>query len=181
FHVREDRPSTRSSGLVGASDETRQYEVAEKRRQEESREGGGGETRWRWIRRSTTGTDTLAGNRDDDDDDGSGVVGGGGSDDDDVGDGRDGDDVVAGGGIDGSDRLKFVRLPTRDSYGAGRTVAPLHGKTLKPGRWNARVTTPPPSSSPPLLSSTTRTRNALRRGMVRTVYQVSEVSVTSTA
>ncbi|KAF7380620.1 hypothetical protein HZH68_016485 [Vespula germanica] len=104
----------------------------------------------------TTTTTTLAGNRVDDDDDGSGGVGGGGGGGGGVADGRDGDDFIGDdggiGGTDSSTRLKFVRLPTRDSYGAGRTVAPLHGKTLKPGRWNARVTTPPPSSPSPLLS-----------------------------
>lgn len=65
-----------------------------------------------------------------------------------------------------------------DCLGAGRTVAPRNAKRRKPACWNARVVTPTRAPATPSIHGHEDTdRTTPRDG---SLYQVSEISVTST-
>lgn len=65
-----------------------------------------------------------------------------------------------------------------DCLGAGRTVAPRNAKRRKPACWNARVVTPTKAPATPSIHGHEDTdRTTPRDG---SLYQVSEISVTST-
>lgn len=76
-------------------------------------------------------------------------------------------------------RQDLIGTGAGDCLGSGRTVAPRNAKRRKPACWNARVVTPTRASATPSIHGhedtdrTTPTRDG-------SLYQVSEISVTST-
>lgn len=72
----------------------------------------------------------------------------------------------------------FIGSGAGDCLGAGRTVAPRNAKRRKPACWNARVVTPTRAPATPSIHGHEDTdRTTPRDG---SLYQVSEISVTST-